>query len=254
MQSQNQTWNTALYDQKHAFVFQMAKGLLELLAPKPGERILDLGAGTGHLAQQMADAGADVIGLDNSLDMVRAAREKYPAIDFVHADAANFHFKQPFDAVFSNATLHWVREAEKAVVCIANALRPGGRFVAEFGGNGNMRHVTEAVRNAIQHVTGQDVAHSWYFPSISEYSSLVEAHGFEVNSAWLFDRPTPLEGEDGMKNWITMFGGGMLKGVAESALPNVIAHAEEALRATNQKDGHWFADYRRIRVVAIKGR
>jgi trans-aconitate 2-methyltransferase len=252
MQTGNQVWNTALYDQKHAFVFQMAKGLLELLAPKAGERILDLGAGTGHLTQQIADAGAEVIGLDNSLDMVRAAREKYPAIDFVHADAANFHFKQPFDAVFSNATLHWVREAEKAVVCIANALKPGGRFVAEFGGKGNMQHVTDAVQNAIYTTTGQTVRHTWFFPSISQYSGLLEANGFEVRSAWLFDRPTPLEGEDGMKNWITMFSGGMLKGVSETALPNVIGLAEEALRKTNQKDGHWFADYRRIRVVAVK--
>ncbi len=251
-----QTWNTALYDQKHAFVFQMAKGLVELLAPQAGERILDLGAGTGHLTQQLADAGVDVIGLDNSLSMVQAAREKYPAIDFVHADAANFHFKEPFDAVFSNATLHWVTEAEKAVVCIARALKPGGRFVAEFGGKGNMQHVTQAVRSAINQTTGQDVAHGWFFPSISDYSGLLERNGFEVRTVWLFDRPTPLEGDDGMKNWITMFGGGMFKGVAETALSQVIGLAEETLRATNQKDGSpagaWFADYRRIRVMAVK--
>ena len=228
----------------------MAKGLVELLAPQIGERILDLGAGTGHLTQQLTDAGANVIGLDNALSMVQAAREKYPAIDFVHADAANFHFKEPFDAVFSNATLHWVTEAEKAVVCIAQALKPGGRFVAEFGGKGNMQNVTAAVHNAIQQTTGQDVAHGWYFPSISEYSHLLEQHGFEVRSAWLFDRPTPLEGEDGMKNWITMFGGGMFRGVAESALPVVIGRAEEMLRETNHTDGKWFADYRRIRVMA----
>jgi trans-aconitate 2-methyltransferase len=217
---------------------------------------LDLGAGTGHLTQQLADAGANVIGLDNSLSMVQAAREKYPAIDFVHADAANFHFKEPFDAVFSNATLHWVTEAEQAVVCIGNALKTGGRFVAEFGGKGNVQYVAAAVRSAIKTATGQDVPHSWYFPSISEYSSLLEQHGFEVNSAWLFDRPTPLDGEDGMKNWITMFGGGMFRGVAKDALPNVIARAEELLRASNQRDGSpagaWFADYRRIRVVAVK--
>jgi trans-aconitate 2-methyltransferase len=251
-QTQTQTWNTKLYDQKHAFVYQLGKGVLELLAPQKGERILDLGSGTGHLTNQIAESGSEVIGLDNSLEMVAAAREEYPHIDFVHADASNFRLHAPFDAVFSNATLHWVTQAEQAASCIANALKPGGRFVAEFGGKGNMRHVTEAVRDAIKTTTGQEVHHTWYFPSVSEYATLLERHGLEVRSAWLFSRPTPLEGEDGMRNWLAMFGGGMFKGVADEAMAEVVSRAEASLRKTNrQPDGTWFADYRRIRVMAV---
>ena len=247
-----QSWNTALYDQNHAFVFQLAGGVLELLNPQPGERILDLGSGTGHLAQQLADAGASVIGLDSSPDMVAAAAAAHPNIEFVLGDAAHFAFDAPFDAVFSNATLHWVSQAESAAACIAKALKPGGRFVAEFGGQGNVGRIAAATRRAIQQVTGRDVPHVWYFPSIGAYATVLERQGFEVRSAWLFDRPTPLEGEAGMRNWITMFGGGLFNGVREQDKPAIAELAEHELRATNYADGQWSADYRRIRIEAVK--
>ena len=247
-----QTWNTALYDQNHAFVFQMAQGVLELLHPQAGERILDLGSGTGHLTQQIADAGASVIGLDSSPEMVAAAGGAYPNLEFVLGDAARFAFDQPFDAVFSNATLHWVTQAEAAVACIAAALKPGGRFVAEFGGKDNVQHIADATQHAIRSLTGQDTPHLWYFPSIGEYAGLLEMHGFKVRSAWLFDRLTPLEGEDGMRNWIRMFGGGLLSGIAEQHKPAILDAAEHTLRATNYIDEKWMADYRRIRIEAYK--
>lgn len=247
-----QTWNTALYDQNHAFVFQMAQGVLELLHPQAGERILDLGSGTGHLTQQIADAGASVIGLDSSPEMVSAAGGAYPNLEFVLGDAARFAFDQPFDAVFSNATLHWVSQAEAAVACIAAALKPGGRFVAEFGGKDNVQRIADATQHAIRSLTGQDAPHLWYFPSIGEYAGLLETHGFEVRSAWLFARLTPLEGEDGMRNWISMFGGGLLGGIDEQHKPAVLDMAEHTLRATNYIDGKWMADYRRIRIEAYK--
>ena len=245
-------WNAQLYDQKHAFVFQYGKGVVELLEPKPGERILDLGSGTGHLAKQIADAGATVIGVDSAASMVAAASADYPGIEFVLASALDFSFEEPFDAVFSNATLHWVPQADKAAACIARALKPGGRFVAEFGGLHNMRHVTTAVHAAIRDLTGLEVRHRWYFPSIAEYSAVLAQAELELRSAWLFERPTPLEGEDGMRNWIKMFGGGLFNGVPEDKLDAIIAQAEGTLRATNCKDGQWFADYWRIRVTAVK--
>jgi len=247
-----QTWNTALYDQNHAFVFQMAQGVLDLLAPKAGERILDLGSGTGHLTQQVADADASVIGLDSSPEMVAAAGGAYPGIEFVLGDAARFAFDEPFDAVFSNATLHWVTQAGAAVTCIADALKPGSRFVAEFGGKGNVQRMAEATRHAIKSVTGQDVPHACYFPSTGEYASILERRGFEVCSAWLFDRLTPLEGEDGMRNWITMFGGGMFTGVPAQDRPAIVEAAVHTLRGTNYIDEKWMADYRRIRIEAYK--
>jgi trans-aconitate methyltransferase len=250
-------WNPALYDAKHGFVAKFGEALLELLAPQPGEHILDLGCGTGHLSHKIAERGAAVIGLDSSPDMIAAARKAYPDIEFQPSDATDFAFDRLFDAVFSNAALHWVKPPEAAVRCIARALRPGGRLVTEFGGKGNIATIADAVRSALRHVTGLDIPHSLYFPSISQYSALLEAHGLEVRAAWLFDRPTPLEGPGGMRNWLAMFGGGLLgdlalRGMAADELERATAIAERNLRKTNFHDGQWFADYRRIRLVAAR--
>ncbi|MGH6628953.1 MAG: class I SAM-dependent methyltransferase [Burkholderiales bacterium] len=127
-------WDSSLYDDKHSFVTKYGEGVLELLAPQPGERILDVGCGTGHLTQLIAGAGAQVTGMDNSAEMIATARAGHPDLRFVVGDAADFFFDEPFDAVFSNAALHWVHRAEEAVICMSRALKPGGRFVVEFGG------------------------------------------------------------------------------------------------------------------------
>jgi trans-aconitate methyltransferase len=256
------TWNTTLYDGKHNFVAKYGEAVLDLLAPQPGERILDLGSGTGDLSHKIAQSGATVVGLDSSPDMIASARAKYPAIEFVLGDARTFAFDAPFDAVFSNAVLHWVRPPEDAVRCISAALRPGGRFVAEFGGKDNIARIAAAARGALRQVTGADLPNALYFPSIGEYAALLEAHGLEVQAAWLFDRPTPLDGEDGMRNWLAMFGGGvfgggvfggaMLRGVAADDIERATAIAERTLRHTNYHDGQWIADYRRIRIVASR--
>src|SRR5258707_4644091 len=154
-------WNVSLYDQKHAFVFEYGKGVISLLEPKAGETILDLGCGTGHLAKSIADAGARVVGMDSSASMVEAAQTAYPDIEFLVADARNFSFPTRFDAVFSNATLHWVPEAESVVQCIARALKPGGRFVTEFGGKGNEAQITTArqpyLRELLHREVGSDL-------------------------------------------------------------------------------------------------
>lgn len=252
-----QAWDAALYDGKHAFVAQYGKALLDLLAARPGERILDLGSGTGDLARKIADAGATVVGLDNSPDMVAAARAKHPDLEFVAGDATSFAFEWSFDAVFSNAVLHWVRPPEAAARCVARALKPGGRFVAEFGGQGNIASIAAAARDALRQVTGVDAPNPLYFPSVGEYAAVLEGAGLEVQAAWLFDRPTPLEGEDGMRDWFRMFGGGvlgaaMLRGAAADDIARATAIAERTLRKTNYQDGRWFADYRRIRILAIQ--
>lgn len=248
-----QQWNSQLYDQKHSFVFAYGQDLLTLLAPQPGERILDLGCGTGHLTNQIAQAGASVIGLDYSPHMLATARQQYPQIEFIEADAAAFELPTPVDAVFSNAALHWVKQADEAVACITRALKSGGRFVAEFGGHGNVARILSATQETLRELIQTKVEHSWYFPSIAAYSALLEKHGLEVRQAFLFNRPTPLEGPDGLRNWLAMFAEGMFRGLREELQEQALTQIEARLRSSNYLEGSWWADYRRLRVVAVKG-
>jgi len=246
-------WDSELYNQKHAFVFKYGEDLLALLDARPGERILDVGCGTGQLTAQIAAAGARVTGLDSSPEMIAAARRAYPEINFVTADAADFSFDDPFDAVFSNAALHWVERAEEAVVCMSRALKPGGRLVVEFGGKGNVANITSALEQAVREVRRIEVKASNYFPSIGQYAPLLEKHGIEVASAALFDRPTKLEGgEEGLENWIRMFRGPRLEALTEDERREAIERAKLRLRGTQFKDGDWYADYRRLRITGYK--
>ena len=250
--NQAQEWNAGLYDQKHAFVFAYGQDLLALLNPQPGETILDLGCGTGHLTQQLAQAGARVIGLDSSPQMLATARQQYPDIEFIQADASAFALPVACDAVFSNAVLHWVKRADEAAACIARALKPGGRFVCEFGGHGNVANIVDATQTVLRAYAQREVAHPWFYPSIGEYASLLERHGLEVRQAWLFDRLTKLEGADGMRNWLVMFADTMFEGLDAAAKDAALTEIEQRLRATNFHDDSWYADYRRLRLVAAR--
>jgi len=252
---ETQQWNASLYDGRHSFVWKYAEDMLGLLAPQSGERILDLGAGTGHLTAQIAAAGAHVVGLDASASMVEQARANYPELAFTAGDGANFAFPEPFDAVFSNATLHWITRAEDAVACIARALKPGGRFVAEFGGKGNVESLVSAMitaRVALGLPVRTDL-NPWYFPSVAQYATLVERHGLTVTYATLFFRPTPLDdGEQGLAHWITMFGASFCADIPANRLDEFIQNVASQLRSTRFHDGTWIADYRRLRIVATK--
>src|SRR5262249_10579174 len=157
----------------------------DLLAPQPGERVLDLGCGTGHLTAQIAAAGAEVLGLDSAPGMLAQAREAYRGLRFQQADARDFTLDAPVHAVFSNAALHWVRPPEAVVACVARALLPGGRFVAEFGGRGNVQAVLAALAQAAR-ACGLSLGEvPWYFPGIPEYAALLELAGLEVVHAEL---------------------------------------------------------------------
>ena len=191
-----QTWDTQRYQDQHSFVWQYGTPLLDLLNPQPGEHILDLGCGTGQLTQAIAETGAIVAGIDADADMIAAAQTHYPHLSFAVGDARDFQVPQPVDSIFSNATLHWVKPPKQAVQAIVKALKPGGKFVAELGGKGNVEKIVSAVEVARQ----QTNLSPWYFPSLGDYVHLLERHGLEVISAALIDRPTPLnEGERGLK-------------------------------------------------------
>lgn len=248
-------WNADLYDARHSFVWQFGADLIALLEPQAGERILDVGCGTGHLTAKLAAAGARVTGIDSSPEMIGEARKSYPDLEFMVADARDFHFDEPFDAVFSNAALHWVREPERVVQCISSVLAAGGRFVAELGGKGNVAKLIGAVRRALamQGKSLPEDATPWYFPTVGEYASLLESHGLEVTFATLFDRLTTLdEGEAGLGNWLRMFGASFTSGLAPEAQKELIRRVEEELREELFRDGSWHLDYRRLRVVAWK--
>jgi trans-aconitate methyltransferase len=250
--TQRSQWNAELYDDKHSFVWKMAAGLLELLKAEPGERILDLGCGTGHLTEKIAASGAKVVGVDRSPDMIRQAREKHPGLQFEVMDASSMVFAEPFDAIFSNATLHWIKEPKRVVAGIAKALRPSGRFVAEFGGRGNIRELMAAIERAWRKLgVPGPTPDPWYYPSIAEYAGVLEKHGLEVTNAILFERPTALEdGERGLRNWLEMFGGPFLDQLSPEQHEQVLAAIEQEAGATLQSDGHWVMDYRRLRIVA----
>jgi trans-aconitate methyltransferase len=232
----------------------MAAGLLELLEAKAGERILDLGCGTGHLTEQIAASGAEVVGVDRSSDMIRQAKEEYPALQFEVMDAREIAFAELFDAVFSNATLHWIKEPEKVIARIAAVLRPRGRFVAEFGGKGNVGALMTAVEQAWRKVgVSGPTPDPWYYPSIAEYAGLLEKHRLEVTYAILFDRPTPLEdGERGLRNWLKMFGGSFLGQLSADQSETTVAAIEQEARSALWRDSQWVMDYRRLRIIAKK--
>ncbi len=252
---QHQTWNAALYDRRHAFVFQHGADLLALLQPKPGERILDLGCGTGHLTSQIATAGAAVHGIDASPEMIAQARQGFPQLSFETADATSFRIAEPFDAVFSNAVLHWVKPPEDAVRSIAAALKPGGRFVAEFGGRGNVAKIVAAINTAVAAALKLDAVdvNPWYYPSVGEYATLLEVAGLEVRYGVLFDRPTPLdEGEQGLINWLRMFAAPCFAAIEEADRERVLQNAMEQARPALWNGAQWIADYRRLRIFAVK--
>lgn len=250
-------WNTALYDSKASFVWKYGCGVVELLAPRPGERILDLGCGTGHLTNLIAQAGAEVIGLDKSESMIAQARSLFPRLRFELGDGADFHFDQSFDAVFSNAAIHWMLDQTAVARRIWQALKPGGRFVAEFGGKGNVEAIRAALREAIE-VAGERVGlepFARYYPSIAEHAALLEAQGFRVTFASHFDRPTQLDdGGAGLRNWLFTFADNVVESLPAGKRDQIIAAVEDGLRSRLFRDGSWYADYRRIRIAATKER
>ena len=248
-------WNATAYDDQHSFVWRYGEELIKLLAPRAGERMLDLGCGTGHLTNQIAAVGAEVIAIDKSTTMIEEARRLYPNLRFELADATDFHFDQRFNAVFSNAAIHWMKDQASVARCIWEALKPGGRFVAEFGGKGNIRAIrsalTEAVRAAGGEVSFEPFAR--YYPTIGEHATLLEAQGFRVGFASHFDRPTKLDGgEQGLRNWLLTFTDNIIESLSATMRETVIAEVERKLRPVLFRDGSWWADYRRIRIAALQ--
>ena len=245
-------WDAALYDARHRFVSEYGAGLVELAAPQAGERVLDLGCGTGMLLQALSATGATVTGIDASENMVEKARAAHPGFELYVGDARTFTLTAPFDLVFTNATLHWIPQADEVARSVARALCDGGRFVGEFGGEGNCKRIVDALLQA-----GADMGFAlqspWYFPSIATHVHVLSVAGFEITLAVLFDRLTKLEDPvTGLRDWVRMFGGPFLAGVPEDRHAAYLARVEDLTRAYLHRDEYWFADYRRLRFTAVK--
>lgn len=241
-------WNATTYATHARFVSDLGGAVLDLLNPQPGERILDLGCGDGALTQKIAEAGSAVVGIDASHDMVSAARAR--GIDARVMDGACLSFHEEFDAAFSNAAMHWMKDHAAVLRGVHRALRSGGRFAGEFGGFGNVAAICTAIWAVLAH-RGIDAASlmPWNYPTAEEFEALLEANGFEVKLSALIPRPTPLPTD--MTGWLRTFTRPFLRELhdEEAALSETV----ELLRPSLcNRQGRWTADYVRLRFLAVR--
>lgn len=264
--SSSHSWDASGYDASFSFVTSYGAALLDLLDAQPGQRVLDVGCGTGHQAGELAARGAAVTGLDADAAMLDVARETHPDVRFHRVDAQDVdavlavvrESGGPFDAVLSNAALHWMPRQDDVVRALAAALRPGGRLVVEMGGAGNVAAATAAIRAARREVGLEpDVPTSWTFPSSGEQAARLERHGFVVRLVALVDRPTPLSPGDTVADWARMFGAVLMEDVpgrVRAAFDHAIDVHSAAAGLDRRPDGEpgWWVDYVRLRFVAVR--
>ena len=245
-----QTWDPQAYARNGAFVHELASGVLQWLDPQLGEYILDLGCGDGQLTQRVASTGAHVLGVDASAEMVAAARERGVEAEQAAAEKLPFH-DATFDAVFSNAALHWVRDQDAMMAQVHRVLKPGCRFVAEMGGHGNIAAIRVALMAVLErHGFGDREDGVNYYPTAESYTRRLREHGFTVDKIEIIPRPTKLA-ENGMAGWLRTFRRGVLEGLPENIREAVVSETSELLApALQDEEGNWIADYVRLRFVA----
>lgn len=246
-----QTWDPQAYERNGAFVHGLAGGVLEWLNAQMGEFILDLGCGDGQLTQRIAATGAHVLGVDASQEMAVAARERGIEAEQANAESLPFH-DATFDAVFSNAALHWVRDQDAMLAQVHRVLKPGGRFVAEMGGHGNIAAIRVALMAVLErHGYGDREDGVNYYPTAENYAERLRRHGFKVEQMAVIPRPTKLA-ESGMEGWLWTFRRGVLDGLPENVRETVVRETVELLApALQDEEGNWIADYVRLRFAAI---
>ena len=237
-------WDPVGYDQNARFVSDLGEPVLQLLNPKSGETVLDLGCGDGELTLKFIDAGCHVIAVDSSPAMVEFSLAK--GINARMMDGQHLEFEGVFDAVFSNAALHWMNQPREVIAGVRRALKPAGRFVAEMGGQGNVVSVLAALTKARQR-RGLAPVNPWYFPSVEEYRQLLEEAGFQVPVIQLIPRPTALPGE--LRGWLETFAGSFLNTASAECEEMIAEIAEELAPALRDDSGKWTVDYVRLRFM-----
>lgn len=245
-----QTWNAEVYEKNARFVSDLAMPVVELLDPQPGERILDLGCGDGVLTRKLEDVGCELVGIDSSPELVLAARKL--GLEVTVQSATEMKFQAEFDAVFSNAVLHWIKDADRVIQNVFRALRPGGRFVAECGGHKCVEMIHSALIAELER-RGYDgrAASPWYFPDAQEYGERLGRAGFHVPYIEVIPRPTRLPGD--ISGFLETFGGSFTSVLPvverEAYIDDVRSRLKPLLRG---EDGTWTADYTRLRFKAVK--
>ena len=246
----SQSWDVQQYQESASFVPQLGTPLLQLLAPQKQEKILDLGCGDGKLTLEIKNYGCEVVGIDSSIEMVNAAQKVGLNARVLSGDSLKF--EEEFDAVFSNAALHWMVNKNQVVAGVYKALKPQGRFVGEFGGVGNIKHLVTVISAIFQDFPefGQ-FTNPWYFPSLAEYSQVLTAAGFTVDYIELIPRPTPLK--NGVIQWLKIFANGITNHLTNEQQERFLKEAETRLHPLiySESEG-WVADYVRLRFKAIK--
>jgi SAM-dependent methyltransferase len=245
-----QTWDPERYAANARFVSDLGAPVVELLAPMPGERILDLGCGDGALTEKLVEIGCHVVGVDGSAEQVAAARQR--GLEAHVMDGQSLCFTAEFDAVFSNAALHWMKRPDEVIGGVWKALKPKGRFVGEFGGHGCVAKIKAALFDGLAR-RGIDAAglNPWYFPDTEEYRARLEKRGFEVASIALIPRPTPLPGD--LSGWLETFAESFTSALPVDARSPFIREVCERLQSDlRDANGTWVADYVRLRFAAVK--
>ncbi|MBV7273732.1 class I SAM-dependent methyltransferase [Clostridiaceae bacterium UIB06] len=247
-------WNSDLYDNKHSFVAEYGKSLIEFVNVEKNQKILDLGCGTGRLTNELVKNGATVIGIDSSADMIKKAKLNYPNLNFQVADATNLDFKNYFDTVFSNAVFHWIPNQEKLLYSIYNSLKDNGKLICEFGAKNNVYQIQTGFEKALKQ-NGYSYYSEFFLPSKEEYKLLLEKAGFEIEHIIEYDRPTPLaDGEKGLRNWICQFFASYLSNIPYEEMEQILCETEKFCKNSIWKENQWIADYRRIQIIAVKNK
>ena len=245
-------WNSILYDNKHDFVAEYGKGLLEFVPENRNQSILDLGCGTGTLTTQLTNFADTIIGVDSSLNMIEKAKSQFHNIKFMVCDALSLPFKNEFDVVFSNAVFHWIKDHDSLLKNVYKVLKEKGILVCEFGASGNIATIERAFEKCCVEF-GFEYKPKFNFPTVESFEKNLKDNGFQIDQIYAYDRPTILkDGEKGLSNWMKQFFASELAIMPKDVQAQVLKRAGELTKDILWDGKEWVADYRRLRAIAHK--